>query len=115
MKKRIMLLTVALIFLFVLNASGIESRVSTVTPRLTFEGTTAKCSVAIVDSGKEIDATMSLWRGNAKVGSWSGTGQSFLSLSEECTVAKGKEYTLKVSGTIGGVSFQSTPITKTCP
>lgn len=115
MKRRIMLLTIALMFLFALNASGVEARVATVTPNLTFDGTTAKCSVAIVDSGKKINATITLWYGNSKVGSWSGSEQSVLSLSGECAVVKGREYTLKVSGTSDGVSFQSTPLTKTCP
>ena len=31
------------------------------------------------------------------------------------SVVSGKTYTLKTHGTIGGVAFTSTPVTKTCP
>ena len=55
---------------------------------LTFSGTTATCSGSVSDLNKTIYGT--------------------------CTVTKGQSYTLIISGTVNGIPFSTTPLTKTC-
>ena len=116
MKKGILVTVLVLAMLFSMGATRpeVEINVQTVVPSLTFDGETANCKVVITDPGKEIRATMVLWQGTRLVDVWSGTGTSQLILTGTCEVESGVTYTLKVSGTIGGTSFNSTPITGTC-
>ena len=61
--KRV-LLTIALVS--ILASSSVMSaavRAISVTPTLTFTGTTAYCRVSITEIGKEIEATLELWHG----------------------------------------------------
>lgn len=117
MKKRIVSFLLAAVILTSLGitAAAAESRISQQTPVLTFDGTTANCYVSVTALGKPITATLELWHGNFCVATWSDSAASRLIISEECTVIKGETYTLKVSGTINGVSFTGTPVIGTCP
>lgn len=81
---------------------------------LTFSGTTATCKAVISGVGT-IDATMELWYGSTLVDSWSDTATNRLTLTGTHTVVSGRTYTLTVSGTVNGVAFTGTPVTKTCP
>lgn len=116
MKKKIIAIVLILTMLGAMGmtASAAESRASTIIPTLTFDGTTANCQASITGIGKTIDATLELWHGDTLVDSWDGTATSRLILSGSCTVTKGQTYTLKVSGTIGGVEFEGTPVSGTC-
>ncbi len=84
-------------------------------PTLAFSGTTALCEFKIVNVGKAISVTMELWNGTTLVDSWTKTGVSVVSLSEECAVVSGRTYTLKASGTVGNEAFTATPVSKRCP
>ena len=112
---------VALLMVFVLSfalvgkANAIEPRMNSLDPDLTIEGTTAYCTFSASALGKEISATMNLWNGSTLVGSWSGTEYSSLQLEGSCRVESGKVYVLYVSGTIGGESFFTQPVTVRCP
>lgn len=112
---------VALIMVFVLSfalvgkAYAVESRMNVLDPSLTIEGTTAYCSFTASALGKEISATMNLWSGSTLVDSWSGTATTYLALEGFCGVESGKVYVLYVSGTIGGESFYTQPVTVRCP
>ena len=84
-------------------------------PSLTFSGTTASCYVKITQIGKPIAATMELWHGTTLVDSWSGTGRSSLTLNETHSgCVSGWTYTLKINGTIGGVTFPEITETAIC-
>ena len=115
MKKRVflMLLIVAMLFVTGTQTFAAEQAVN-VTPTLTFSGTTATCKVDIYKPGKTISATLELWHGSTCIASWSGTATSHLVISKTKTVVSGQTYTLKVSGTIGGVPFTGIDVTGTC-
>ena len=84
------------------------------TVNLTFNGTTVNCSGTVFDSGS-ITANLELWQGSTKLISWPGSGNGFVQISETYTVVSGVTYTLKMNGTINGVSFPEASVTKTCP
>ncbi len=115
MKKRVFLVLLAVVMLFgaTTQAYAAEQAVNVI-PKLTFSGTTATCKVSIIQSGKTISATLELWHGSTRIASWSDTATSYLQISETKTVVSGQTYTLKVSGTINGVPFTGTSVTKTC-
>ena len=115
MKRAISILSVlALVFMMCVSAYAIEPRATTVSPTLSFSGTTANCKVIITSYGDDVEATMELWNGNTLVDSWSDEGTTALTITGSCRVIKGVTYTLKVSGTAGGRVFESSPISKTC-
>ena len=114
MKKRFVPLVLVFILILSLSANAAEPRANLVIPNLSFEDTTANCSVTITAPGKEIKATMSLWYGNRLVDSWSGTAISALFLSGSAQVVDGRTYTLTVTGTIGGVAFEAESVSATC-
>ena len=86
----------------------------TVSPSLTFTGTTANCSAAITANGY-ISATLELYCDGSPVDSWYASGYYYVNPGGSTTVAHGKTYTLQVSGTAEGVALNPTPVTKTCP
>lgn len=115
MKRTISFLSVlALVFMMCVSAYAIEPRATTVSPTLSFSGTTANCKVIITSYGDDIEATMELWNGNTLVDSWSDEGTTVLTITGSCRVTKGVTYTLKVSGNAGNNAFSSTPLSKTC-
>lgn len=91
-----------------------EGRAAGVVPELRFNGTTAVCEISITQAHQEICATMELWQGKKFITSWSGEGNGSLFLSETYAASKGKTYTLKAYGTIGGESFTATDVSKVC-
>ena len=111
MRKRLFSFTLALTLLLLFSAPVFAAtQVNRVTPNLSFSGTTANCSVTVKGSGT-INATLELWQGST----WSGSGTNRVSISGSASVSRGQTYTLTVSGTVGGVAIQATPVTKTCP
>ena len=104
--------TAALTILFVFLLSSItayaaEPRAVTVRPSLSFDGTTALCEVTVTSYGKSIDLTLSLWQGENLIEQWTASGSSLVSISENCTVVKGKSYRLTVSGTVNGEAISA--------
>jgi hypothetical protein len=97
-----------------LNAAAVI-RSTSIIPSLSFSGTTANCKVVVSASGKSINATLQLWCGTTLVKSWSSSGTSRLVIRGTYNATSGQSYTLRAVGTIGGISFTSTSITKTCP
>lgn len=116
MKKRMgsIFLVAAILSALVATAAAAESRSTKCVPILTFDGATANCYVSITALGQPITATLELWQGSTRIASWSDSATSRLIIDEDYSVDKGKTYTLKVSGTITGVSFTGTPVTGTC-
>lgn len=114
--KRVLCLVTTVMLLFAMCASvyAVEPRAVTTKPSLSFDGTTANCKVIIINAGADIKATLELWNGSSLIGSWYDEGTSTLTIKGSCRVTKGVTYTLKVKGTVNGVSFSSTPLSRTC-
>lgn len=115
MKKQRLVLMLLLVSLCMSVSVFAAAKDISIKPTLSFSGTTATCMVIINESEKQIHATMRLWNGNTLVDSWSDSATSRLILSDTITLVSGKNYTLTVSGTIDGVHFTGTPVSKTCP
>lgn len=116
MKKR--MLSVVLIFVLTISLLSVNAvaRVSTVSPKLSFSGTTANCRVSVYENNKDLDITLELWQGNTLVDSWSGFDKTRLIITgshKDCVSSK--VYTVKVTGTIGGTAISSNPVSVTCP
>lgn len=116
MRKRFVYLLVAVLLLLTMciPAQAAEPRALTVKPVLSFNSTTATCTVTIIDAGKYINATLELWNGTILVDSWSGTGTSAVTITGSCTVTKGVTYSLRVRGTSGGVTINCATVRGTC-
>ncbi len=116
MKKRVvtLLLATAIIASLSLSAAAAEPRANQYIPSLTFDGTTANCSITIISVGNPITATLELWHGSTRVARWTDSATSRLIISEECSVTKGESYILKVNGTINGEAFTEASVTGTC-
>lgn len=114
MKKRFVPLILVFVLLLSLSANAAEPRGKQIAPDLSFDGTTANCSVAITSPGKDIEATITLWHGNRVMGSWSGSGTSTVFISGSIEVIKGEEYVLRVTGSIDDVPFDVVRISGTC-
>lgn len=80
---------------------------------LTFDGTTATCTFTVLETGSNIKVTMTLWQGNTIIETWTKEASSIVRMNEQCTVSKGKTYTLEVSYTVNGSPKPGQSITKT--
>lgn len=116
MEKKWISVVIAVLLIVSLSLNTAAAvRATSIIPSLSFSGTTANCKVVIVSSGNSINATLQLWHGNTLVKSWSGSGASRLIIRGTYNATSGQSYSLKAVGTVSGVSFTSTSITKTCP
>lgn len=115
MWKRAIIISLCLILMCAPRAYAADQRAVVSEPTLSFTGSTATCKYTLSSFGKTIDITMELWRGSTLIDSWHKTGTSVVSLNESCSVTCGLTYTLKVTGTCGGVAISPTSVTKTCP
>ena len=91
------------------------SRAIAVSPQISFTGTTANCSTTITALGQEIEANLELWYNGYMVKSWPGSGKSYVEISGTRPVISGYTYSVRVTGTVDGVAFQSNYATGTCP
>lgn len=90
MKKRFVPLVLVFMMILSLSTNAAEPRMREIIPQLSFDGTTANCSVAISSPGDDIEATITLWYGNRVLGSWSGSGTSALEISGIVGVPRAK-------------------------
>ncbi len=112
MKKRIAVLVLIFSLLMSIAVYAVQARASIV-PSLTFNLSTAECSVTVVAGGDYIEATLTLWDGDDPIASWEGNGTNYVCIEGTCQVTRRRTYTLEVVGTMGGVPF-SDSITRTC-
>lgn len=114
MKKRIIVLLLVVVMFsgLCINAMA-ATRATRISPKLSFSGKTANCSVTVVEAGK-LDVTLELWNGSTLVDSWSDTGTNYLTVSGSHAAVSGTTYTLIAHGTAGGKSFRES-VTGTCP
>lgn len=111
--RRIRVVALALVVILALTISVSAATTATSVSRsLTFNGTTANCAANVIDIGKTINATMELWCGNVLLGVWFASGTSYVDLGTSLTVGTGMTYTLKVYGTVNGISFEAAPIVR---
>ena len=114
MKKRMIVLVLVAVMVSGLCVNAMAAtRATRISPRLSFSGKTANCSVTVVEAGK-LDVTLELWNGSEMVDSWSDSGTNYLNVSGSHAAVSGTTYTLIAHGTAGGNSFRE-PTTGTCP
>jgi len=102
MKRKVCVLTAALLFMMTLTAHATQARLIRPTLSLSFEGTTANCSAVVRSAGDEMDLDLELWQGNTLIASWPASGNSTITVSGSCRVTKGLIYDLLITGKIGG-------------
>lgn len=114
MKKRMIVLVLIVVMVsgLCINAMA-ATRATRISPKLSFSGKTASCSVTVIEAGK-LDITLELWTGSKLIDSWSDTGTNYLTVSGSHAVVSGTTYTLIAHGTAGGNSFREST-TATCP
>lgn len=82
---------------------------------LTFSGSKANCEMTVEKDGAYITAKMELWQGTTKLHEWTDAGSDSVTISGNHNCVSGSSYELRGSGTINGVSFNITPVMRTCP
>lgn len=110
-------LTMGLILAILLQApvQAVSPRVDSFAPTLTFDGTTANCSIYVRGkSTDKISVTLELWRGEERVGYWTDSSTSYVAMDESATVVKGQFYELTATVSINGVLKASVPASGTC-
>lgn len=114
MKKRLFALGLLLAIVLSISVAAAETR-STVVPTLAFSGSTAECSVRVVNNQARISVVLELWDDDELIESWEASGISYVSIEETCRVTRRSTYTLKAYGTFNGAPFTETTVTKMCP
>lgn len=116
MRKKVLALTLVLVFALGITAQAASARAATVTPALTFNGTTATCTVLVTGgaASDSISVTAKLYQGSTCVKTWTASGTRNVKLSKTATVEKGKTYKLTADATIGGVKQATRSVTGTC-
>ena len=116
MAKRIASVALALLMILSISATAVSTRTADVQPTLTFQGTTAKCSLTVYgDNGNDrISATIELRQGNTVVDSWSTSGSGWINWSGSASVTRGRTYTLVINVTINGTEYSPISISRTC-
>lgn len=117
MKKFALIMALLLVLLIPVSAAASVARTPQSFPSLSFNGTTANCSLTIWtnDSSASINATVQLWQGNTCLQTWYASGTGRLTFSETQSVTSGVQYKLTVSATVNGSSLSVPTVTKTCP
>lgn len=85
-------------------------------PSISFNGTTAICSVAINSSSltDSISLTAKLYQGSDCIATWTDSGTGYLNFSRSKRVQKGKTYKLIADVTINGEALDTASATGTC-
>lgn len=117
MKKRIFPILFAFLMLFSSTAYAASSRVAPVVPSISFNGTTATCTVFVYaeQMTDDIDAVIKLWQGSQCIKTWEKSSVGDLAFSGTATVSRGKTYQLTVDVTLAGNTQPRVSIQGTCP
>lgn len=108
------------LLLFVVMALTVSahaaSRTLAIKPSISFDGTTAECSISVVADkmSDSIKATLVLWDGTKRVDSWTISGTGYLLFSDSTQVIKGRTYKLTADVMICGISKPSVSVEATC-
>lgn len=116
LKKRILPILFIFLMLFSSTAHAASTRAAAVVPRISFDGTTASCSVFIAADRPtdDIDAVIKLWQGSRCIKTWERSSVGDLAFSEKVTVSKGKTYQLTVDVTLAGKAQPRLSVEGTC-
>ncbi|MBR0130369.1 MAG: hypothetical protein IJM08_03605 [Firmicutes bacterium] len=116
MKRKIsVILVIIMVFSAIANAHAATNAIGK-SSTLSFSGTTANCAASISQAGASCTLTVELYRGGTRVAYWYDADIGSASVSDTVSgCISGQTYTLRVSGTVDGVSVYYSPITKTCP
>ena len=119
MRKRVLSVVWAVVLMGVLfvQAMAMEPLSASATPELSFDGTTAICSVTCrgENSRDDLDVTLTLYQGRNEVCSWSDSGTDRVSVSGECRVVSGKSYKLTVEYSVNGKAKTQESTSGVCP
>lgn len=116
MRKIAMSLAVIMVLLLPMTAHAATSRTIRIYPSLSFDGTTANCSVIVLAdiSSDEIEATIKLWQGNNCVATWQEDATGNLVFKKVATVTSGKTYKLTADVTINDVAQPQASVSAKC-
>ena len=115
MKKRVLILTVLLAFVFGLPVLAGETRAVAIRPALTFAETTVECKVAIYGNSNsdDITAVIKFWENGRCLETWNEDATGFLNFKTTVEVSKGNTYKLTVDALIDGEEQPTAYIEKT--
>ena len=116
MKRKIVVLMAALVLALAIPAHAISTRTASVVPKLSFNGTTATCTVTVTGNkpSDEITATIELYQAGKTVETWTESGTGVLEFEDTVKVNKGTTYILSVEATVNGRDLPTASVTKTC-
>lgn len=117
MRKKVLVLALALVMLLGVTAQAAPMRMPYTKPLLSFSGTTALCTATVRadNTGDSILVTAKLWHNGTCLKTWSKQGKGYVNLSGSVTVTRGQSYTLTVDATINGAAQARRMETQTCP
>ena len=93
------------VFLELLSSTAhAATRAAAVVPRISFNGTTASCTVFVAADRPtdDIEAVIKLWQGSKCIETWEASSVGDLAFSGTATVSRGKTYQLTVDVTLEG-------------
>lgn len=118
MKRRlvIFLVIIALFASMPICALASSSRILVIAPGLTYEGSTAKCTLAVTGdyTTDKIEAVIQLWYGSTCLKTWTKSGMGYLTFNDTYKVSANREYTLTADVKFNGISNPRVSITKKC-
>lgn len=116
LKKRIFPILFVFLIVFSSTAYAASSRVAPVVPGISFNGTTATCTVFVYaeQMTDDIDAVIKLWQGSQCIKTWEESSVGDLAFSSTATVSRGKTYQLTVDVTLAGNTQPRVSIQGTC-
>lgn len=116
MKKVALILAIVLVISTPLSVQAAEPRILSIYPGISFNGTTAECSLAVTGdyTTDDIDVVIKLWRGIFCIKTWRVSDEGYLFWSDTVSVTKGKTYDLTVDVTYNGVSKPRVSVSGTC-
>lgn len=116
LKKRIFPILLILIMVFTSPAYAASTRAAAATPHISFDGTTASCSVFIAADRPtdKIDAVIKLWHGSECIETWEKSSVGELDFKGKVKVTKGQTYQLTVDITLAGKAQPRLSVEKTC-
>lgn len=120
MRKRVTASVIALLLICMMCvqvAQAAGARVTGAVLELTFEGENAVCVASCKgdSAGDKVEVTLTLYRADKAVASWSGSGTYSTIVSGTHKVTSGETYRLQVEYSINGVEKPIKAITKMCP
>lgn len=115
MKKRVLILSVLLAFVFGLPVFAAETRTVDIRPTLTFAETEAECKVVIMgnSSSDDITAVIKFWENGRCLETWNEDATGILNFRTTVEVSKGNTYKLTVDAVVAGEDQPTAYIEKT--